>query len=279
MQPPWAPSLICSITQAAGLESLHVVHWYMWGSKTHRHAPVKAGSVPEMSLTKYHLCFSPSVLCNLMNTFTSGCTHWDQSSSAQSRLNTEWRSMLKWSGRDVGLGKRECRGKWNLFWHSLLYLPVPQDSPAEEHGHLGEAAVLLLLLHHRPDHAAGMGAGPGHPRHVHHRCQVCVAWFVLYDVVSIVGQHHRPDHTAGMGADLWHVHHRCHICVASLWCTVHSCHFLVTLTTFQGQGDKSWGNSNWYGLLCSSCSTQVILNPTTPVFPYSPQAQQLFLLR
>ena len=63
MQPPWAPSLICSITQAAGLESLHVVRWYMWGSKTHRHAPVKAGSVPEMSLTKYQLMFQS--LCSL----------------------------------------------------------------------------------------------------------------------------------------------------------------------------------------------------------------------
>ena len=56
-----------------------MVHWYIWvgggGGKTPQHAPVKAGSVPEMSLTKCHLCFSPSsVLCNLRNTFTSGCT-------------------------------------------------------------------------------------------------------------------------------------------------------------------------------------------------------------
>ena len=34
-------------------------------------------------------------------------------------------------------------------------------------------------------------------------CQVCVAWFVLYDVVNIVGRHHQPDNTAGMTFDMF----------------------------------------------------------------------------
>ena len=34
-----------------------------------------------------------------------------------------------------------------------------QDSITEEHGHAGKATVLLLLLHHRPYHDSGLGAG------------------------------------------------------------------------------------------------------------------------
>ena len=54
----------------------------------------------------------------------------------------------------------------------MLLWAGAEDAAAEKYGHSGQAAVLLLLLHHRLHHVSGMDAGSPCPGHVHHWCQV-----------------------------------------------------------------------------------------------------------
>ena len=54
-----------------------------------------------------------------------------------------------------------------------LLLLADKSSAADQHGRARQAAVVLLVLHHRGHHAAGLGAGSSNPRHVHYRRQVC----------------------------------------------------------------------------------------------------------
>lgn len=90
--------------------------------------------------------------------------------------------------------REKCNFCWiikknvNTWMVIFIPLPGPQNSTTKEHGHPGEAAVLLLLLYHWGHHVTGLDPGQRTLGHVYYRGQVGLSqwFFCIYFFLGMV---------------------------------------------------------------------------------------------